>query len=162
METNITRDEAVAASWSRQSRDNAVFEIARGLFVLIRPGVSRTIGSGPEADLRTNDPTVAPLHLRIDNRVVYPGSDAGDAISRCVWVVALGSAVAGRTGVVSNPDSGFLMDLDPGEATALRNGAIVVLGDMQLRLVAGDYYAIDDTAGASTNETCSSPAPDRR
>ena len=52
---------------------DALIEVMGGYKFRIPGGESRTIGSGSQADVRIEHSSVAPLHLRIDNKVTFPG-----------------------------------------------------------------------------------------
>jgi hypothetical protein len=127
------------------SPGDVVVEFRSGPIVRIAAGTSLTIGSGPQADCRIQDESVAPLHARIDNRVVPPGYDASHPYCGGAWVADIGGASIGedlfgpksRTGVVRDPQSGFVMPLECGEVAPLHTGTIVLLGTVQLRVVSG-------------------------
>jgi len=124
---------------------DALIEVIGGYKFRIPSGESRTIGSGQQADVRIEHPSVAALHLRIDNKVVPPGYEPSHPYCTMVWVADVGGASSGpdqfgpdsRTGVVKDPSRNFVMPLGLGETSQLDNGTIVLFGDLQLRLVTG-------------------------
>lgn len=130
------------------ARGDALIEVVGGHQFRVPKGKSRTVGSGSNADVRVDHPSVAPLHLRIDNRVTSPGISRTHPYSGMVLVTDIGGASSGpnlfgaeseqsRTGVIKDLESGFVMPLELQEMTAIRDGTVVLFGDLQLRLVAG-------------------------
>ncbi len=129
--------------------NDALIEVIGGYTFRIPAGMSTTVGSSPEADVRIEHPSVAPLHLRIDNKVIFPGYPPSHPTSSMVMISDIGGASSGpnlfgapsdgpsRTGVVKNPSGKFVMPMELGEMTSMENGTIVLFGELQLRLVTG-------------------------
>lgn len=125
--------------------DDVVVAISEGRTVRIASGSSLTLGSGADASCRIHDDSVAPMHARIDNRVVPAGYDASHPYCRMVWVADIGGASTGdalfgpgsRTGVITDPRSKFIVPLEYGEVAPLRTGALVLLGHVAPRIVSG-------------------------
>lgn len=127
---------------------DALIEVIGGYTFRIRPGESCTIGSGPGANVRIGHPSVAALHLRIDNKVAFPGYPPSHPYNSMVLVSDIGGASSGpdlfggdegpsRTGIVKDVSRNFVMPLALGEMTSMNNGTVVLFGDLQLRLVTG-------------------------
>jgi hypothetical protein len=127
---------------------DALIEVIGGYTFWLHNGESRTIGSGPQANVRIEHPSVAPLHLRIDNKVAFPGYPPSHPYNSMVLVSDIGGASSGpdlfggdegpsRTGVVKDVSRNFVMPLALGEMAPMNNGTVVLFGDLQLRLVTG-------------------------
>ena len=125
--------------------DDLVIEFIGGRTVRVPSGTSLTIGSGPKADHRLDDASVAPMHARINNGIVPPGYEPSHPYCQMAWVADIGGTTIGedlfgpnsRTGVVQDVTSGFAMPLEPGETAPLRVGTIVVIGQAQFKVVSG-------------------------
>jgi hypothetical protein len=127
---------------------DALIEVIGGYEFRIPLGESCTIGSGPEANIRIEHPSVAPLHLRIDNKVTPTGRPS-HPFNSLVMVSDIGGGSSGpnlfggesdrpsRTGVVKDVSRNFVMPLELGETTSMENGTVVLFGELQLRLVTG-------------------------
>jgi hypothetical protein len=122
---------------------DVTIEFMGGHIVRISSGTSIIIGSGADANCRVEHSSVAPKHVRIDNRAIPSGYDASHPYCRMVWVADIGGAAVGedlfgprsRTGVVTDLEAGLVMPLELGEAAPLRQGTIVLLGEIQFRVL---------------------------
>jgi hypothetical protein len=118
-------------------------EFMGGYILRIPPRTSIIIGSAPDANCRVEHPSVAPKHVRIDNRDIPPGYDASHPYCSMLWVADIGGTSVGedlfgpgsRTGVVNNLEEGFVMPLELGEAAPLKKGNIVLIGEIQFRVL---------------------------
>jgi hypothetical protein len=144
-ESPFLMNNATPAGAVTDNRPDVVVEFKDGPVIRIPAGTSLTIGRGRDAECCIDDDSVAPLHARIDNRVVPAGLDASHPYCRTVWITDIGGASGGehlfgpksRTGVVRDPDAEFVMPLEYGEAAPLAIGTIVLLGHAQFRVIAG-------------------------
>ncbi len=120
-----------------------IIEFMGGHILRISPRTSVIIGGAPDANYQVVHSSVAPKHVRIDNRDIPPGYDASHPYCSMVWVADIGGASVGedlfgpgsRTGVVNNLEEGFVMPLERGEVAPLKKGTVVLMGEIQFRVL---------------------------
>lgn len=139
----VTPTVVASARDAQPAPGDVVIELSNGRTVCVLPGKSLTIGSGPDVDCRVEDCSVAPRHVRIDNKVIPPGYDSSHPYCNLVWVADIGGSSVGdelfgprsRTGVVNDISPRFVMPLELGETAPLSKGTVVLLGELQLRIL---------------------------